>query len=71
MMTVVAQEERSQLMNKKRAIGKFYGLLERAFKKTKRRIATKPGPGYQKKRLESKRKHAEIKKTRMRWKGEE
>jgi len=68
---VTAQEDRSQLMNKKKAVDKFYSLLERAFKKGKKRIATKPGKGYHKKRLSTKRIHAEKKKTRARWQGEE
>lgn len=70
-LNITAQEDRSQLMNKKKAVDKFYNLLERAFKKTKKRIATKPGKGYHKKRLASKRIHSEKKKTRARWKGEE
>ncbi len=70
-LTVVAQEERSQLMNRKRAIGKFYNLLERAFRKPKKRIATKPGAGYHKKRLSTKRIQAEKKQMRMKWKSEE
>jgi len=70
-LTVTAQEERSQYMNKKKAVEKFYSMLERAFRKTKKRIATKPGPAYNKKRLESKHKRSDIKKMRMRWKGEE
>jgi ribosome-associated protein len=70
-LNVIAQEDRSQLTNKKRAVDKFYTLLERAFKKTKKRIATKPGKAYHKKRLTAKRKHAEKKKIRSPWKGEE
>ena len=71
MLSVVAQEERSQLMNKKRAVAKFYNLLEKAFRKTKKRIATKPGAGYHKKRLTTKRLHAEKKQLRQKWKGED
>lgn len=69
-LNVVAQEERSQLMNKKRAINKFYNLLERAFTKTQKRIATKPGKGYHKKRLTAKHLQAEKKQMRTKWKEE-
>lgn len=69
-LTVVAQEERSQLMNKKRAVNKFYSLLEKAFRKTKKRIATKPGKAYHKKRLTTKRLQSEKKKMRAKWSGE-
>jgi len=68
---VMAQVERSQLLNKRIAVQKFYGLLERAFKKTKKRIATKPGKGYHRKRLTSKRIHSEKKKLRSKRLGEE
>jgi ribosome-associated protein len=55
-LTLIVQEERSQLMNKKKAIQKFYSLLEKAFRRTKRRVPTKPGAGWHKRRLESKQK---------------
>jgi ribosome-associated protein len=69
-LMVVAQEERSQLMNRKKAVQKFYSLLEKAFRKVKKRVATKPGPKYHKKRLETKKKHSLQKKLRNRWKAE-
>jgi len=68
---LTAQEDRSQLMNKKKAVDKFYTLLERAFRKPKKRIATKPGKAYHKKRLLTKRRHGEKKKARVSWKSEE
>jgi ribosome-associated protein len=71
MLYINSQEERSQLMNKKRVVEKFYSLLERAFKPTKKRIATKPGVGYHKKRLTKKRLHSEKKQSRAKWQGEE
>jgi ribosome-associated protein len=69
-LSVMAQEDRSQLMNKRKAIDKFYTLLQRAFTKKKKRIATKPGKAYHKKRLTSKRLHSEKKKMRSKWSGE-
>jgi len=71
LLYLIAQEERSQLLNKRIAIQKFYSLLDRAFKRTKKRIATKPGKGYHRKRLTTKRIHSEKKKTRSKWQGEE
>jgi ribosome-associated protein len=65
-LTVVAQEERTQLMNKKRAVEKFYNLLEKAFTKNKKRVATKPSKAYHKKRVESKRRNSEKKAMRKR-----
>ena len=67
---VVSQEDRSQLMNKRNAIAKFYTLLQKAFTKPKKRIATKPGKSYHKKRLTTKRLHSEKKKMRAKWGGE-
>jgi ribosome-associated protein len=66
-LMVVAQEERSQLMNKRKAVQKFYFLLEKAFRKVKKRVATKPSAKYHKKRLETKKKHSIQKKLRNKW----
>lgn len=63
-LKIVSQEDRSQLLNKKNTIEKFYELLERAFKKKKKRIPTKRSKTSQQKRLKSKKIHSEKKKTR-------
>ena len=63
-LMVIAQEERSQLMNKRKAVQKFYSLLEKAFKPIKKRVVTKPGAKYHKKRLETKKRHSMQKNLR-------
>ncbi|GAA5039979.1 aminoacyl-tRNA hydrolase [Marivirga lumbricoides] len=63
-LIIEAQEKRSQLQNKTIAIQKFYELLTKAFTKKKKRIATKPSKTADKKRLESKKQHAEKKANR-------
>ena len=67
-LKIVAQEERSQLMNKKAAINRFYTLLEGAFRKKKKRIASKPSKQAKEKRIKAKKRVGEKKKLRMRWK---
>src|SRR6185312_3050996 len=67
-LKIMAQEERSQLLNKKDAINRFYALLEGAFKKKKKRIASKPGKQAKEKRLKAKKLRSEKKQLRMRWK---
>lgn len=52
---LVSQKERSQLMNKELCIEKFYTLLERCFKKQKKRFATKPSRASKEKRIEQKK----------------
>lgn len=63
-LIIVSQTERSQLRNKKEAIAKFYTLLNKNLTKRKRRIPTKATKASQVKRIEIKRKHAEIKSFR-------
>jgi ribosome-associated protein len=65
-LILTAENERSQLKNKKQAIERFYALLEWGLRSVKKRIPTKPSKIYKEKRLEKKRKHAE-KKSRRRW----
>ena len=59
-----AQESRSQLQNKEAALTKLDRLLELAFRPAKIRKASKPSKRAKKKRVESKRKHAEKKQWR-------
>ncbi len=63
-LKIVSQEDRSQLLNKQNTIEKFYELLERAFKKKKKRVPTKRSKQSQLKRLSSKKIHSEKKKIR-------
>ena len=59
-----AQTSRSQIENKKIAIGKFYELMEKVFKKKKKRIATRPGKAAKERRLKAKRVRSEKKAMR-------
>ncbi|HSZ24188.1 MAG TPA: alternative ribosome rescue aminoacyl-tRNA hydrolase ArfB [Cytophagaceae bacterium] len=63
-LRLVCQEDRSQLKNKEKAIGKFYKLLISCFKIIKPRKATKPSKTSVTKRLESKTKRKAVKKDR-------
>ncbi|HWY98785.1 MAG TPA: alternative ribosome rescue aminoacyl-tRNA hydrolase ArfB [Bacteroidia bacterium] len=63
-LKIVSQEERSQLLNKENTIRKFYLLLERAFRKKKKRLKSKPSRSSKEKRLKSKKIHSEKKKLR-------
>ena len=65
-LKIASQEDRSQLLNKGNTIEKFYALLEKAFQKKKKRIATKRSKKSQLKRLKSKKIHSEKKKARGR-----
>jgi len=66
-LKIVSQEDRSQLLNKRNTIEKFYDLLEKAFKKKKKRIATRRSKQSQLKRLKTKKIHSEKKKIRGRF----
>jgi ribosome-associated protein len=65
-LKIVSQEERSQFLNKEVCIRKFYLSLERAFRKKKKRIKSKPSRASKEKRLKSKKIHSEKKKLRNR-----
>ncbi len=55
-LQIVAQTERSQLMNKLKAQKRFYELIENALKKEKVRKKTKPSVSSKEKRIETKKK---------------
>lgn len=59
-----AQTSRSQIENKKIAIRKFYELMEKVFKRKKKRIATRPGKAAKERRLNAKRVRSEKKAMR-------
>jgi ribosome-associated protein len=63
-LKIVSQEDRSQLLNKENTIEKFYALLEKAFKKKKKRIPTKRSKQSKLKRLKAKKIHSEKKRLR-------
>ena len=60
-LILTAQDNRSQIKNKEKAISKLGKWLEAAFKPKKTRKATKPNKAAQKKRRENKQKHSEKK----------
>lgn len=66
-LVVKAQEHRTQLENKAAAAEKINSLLTLALQKKKLRIATKPSRAAKEKRVDAKKKHAEQKVTRQKW----
>ncbi|HEY9123203.1 MAG TPA: alternative ribosome rescue aminoacyl-tRNA hydrolase ArfB [Bacteroidales bacterium] len=63
-LRVVSQNERSQLANKKRAIAKFYHIMEQALWVDVTRVATRPTRASKLKKKEAKIKHSSVKKAR-------
>ncbi len=68
-LQVICQESRSQQQNKDLCVERFYDLLGQAFRKQKKRKATKPTKGSVKRRLASKQIQAQKKANRSQ-KGE-
>ena len=66
-LQVKSQVHRTQLANKEEVIEKINQLVTDALKKKKLRIATKVSKAAKEKRLESKKKHAERKAGRMKF----
>ena len=66
---VKSQTHRTQLANKEEAVEKINELIKRALEKKKPRIATKASKGSREKRLESKKRKAEIKSGRQKLRG--
>lgn len=66
LLLLSAQESRSQLENKERVLEKFDSLLASAFHRKKARRPTNATPSSKKKRLQSKKAHAEKKRWRQR-----
>jgi len=62
---VESQEERFQERNKEIAIQKLNQLVNKALKKKKKRIPTKPSRAAKEKRLKEKKRKSEIKKSRQ------
>ena len=63
-LRIVSQSERSQLMNKKKVINKFYKIITKALKKKRTRKKTKPTEVSKEKRLSSKKTVSEKKRLR-------
>ena len=67
LLQVKSQEHRTQLANKDEALIKLNELVTNALKKKKPRIASKPSRKSQEKRLEWKKKNADIKSGRRKF----
>lgn len=63
-LKIVSQTERSQFLNKAKAIKKFYELLDKALKEEKKRKKVKLSKAEKEKRLEEKKKVSEKKFSR-------
>jgi ribosome-associated protein len=63
-LMVKAQTHRTQLANKEEALEKLNDLVTQAVKKKKFRIATRPGKAAKEKRLEGKKRSAQVKEGR-------
>jgi ribosome-associated protein len=70
-LQVRSQVHRTQLANKAEVVRKMQELLEKGLKKEKRRIATKPSAGSKERRIEHKKRQAEIKDGRKKIRGGE
>ncbi|PIP60146.1 aminoacyl-tRNA hydrolase [Candidatus Uhrbacteria bacterium CG22_combo_CG10-13_8_21_14_all_47_17] len=69
-LVIASMKERSQLLNKERAIARLQSLVAEALIPETKRVPTKPSRSAKRKRLEQKSKRADIKKSR-RWQSEE
>jgi ribosome-associated protein len=69
-LQVKSQTYRTQLDNKEDAIRKIHELIREALKKKKARIATRASKAAKEKRIESKKRNAEIKAGRQKYRGE-
>ena len=65
MLCVSASEHRSQFQNYEAAMERMGNLIAAALVRQKRRIATKPTRGSQRRRVEAKRLRGEIKRSRQ------
>jgi ribosome-associated protein len=66
-LVVKAQTHRTQLANKEEAVKKVNELISQALKKKKLRIATKPSRASKERRVESKKRNAEVKQGRKKF----
>jgi ribosome-associated protein len=63
-LVLVSQSERTQLLNKREVVEKFYKLVSGALTVKPNRKATRPTNSSKIKRLEGKRSHSQLKKSR-------
>jgi ribosome-associated protein len=70
-LQVKSQTHRTQLANKEEAVEKLNDLIKKALEKKKARIATKASKASKEQRLESKKRKAEIKSGRQKFRKEE
>lgn len=70
-LQVKSQTHRTQLANKDEVVKKMNALIAKALEKKKLRIATNVSKAAKQKRLESKRRKAEIKSGRRKFKSDE
>jgi ribosome-associated protein len=63
-LKIVSQTDRSQLVNKQIVLKLFFELLEKAFRKEKKRVKTKPSKASKRKRIEGKKRLSEKKALR-------
>ena len=63
-LQVISQTERNQLGNKEIVIKKFYELMNSCFIVKKKRRPTKPSKGSKERRLQTKKRDSEIKRSR-------
>ena len=70
-LQVKSQTHRTQLANKQESVEKINELIKRALEKKKARIATKASKGSKEKRLESKKRKADIKSGRQKFRKED
>ncbi len=70
-LLVKSQTHRTQLANKKESVEKLHELIKKALEKKKARIATKVTKGSKEKRLEWKKRKADIKTGRQKFRKEE
>lgn len=68
-LMVKAQTHRTQLENKAAAVQKISSLITAALQKKRARIATKPTKASKAARVENKKRTAERKQARQKWKG--
>ena len=66
-----SQTHRTQLSNKEESVQKINELIKKALEKKKARIATKASKGSKEKRLESKKRKADIKSGRQKFRRED
>jgi ribosome-associated protein len=65
-LVIKSQESRSQERNKQLALQRLTDIVERATRKPKKRVPTRPGKQAKKKRLDDKSRRGELKKLRAR-----